>query len=224
MKPLLAVLALSLLLVEPAPCQANPADTSTRLEWTDLVPRRASVDNPFAALSEADRSDLRLVIRERDSARLGMALSDAAKADAAAAARRLQDRKLDAAKLLAERDRLMRERDQQTKGMVTELAGKTISLAGYMLPLEFKGDKVSEFLLVPWVGACIHTPPPPPNQIVYVRPAEPVDGKGRFAPVWVTGPLQVQPGQRNLQMSDGAAPVDTGYSVSGAIVKPYEKP
>ena len=49
------------------------------------------------------------------------------------------------------------------------LDGKTIRIPGYVLPLEFSGSKVTEFLLVPWVGACIHTPPPEPNQIVYVK-------------------------------------------------------
>ena len=51
-------------------------------------------------------------------------------------------------------------------------------MPGYLLPLEFSGKLVSEFLLVPWVGACIHTPPPPPNQIVHVKTDKPIELAG----------------------------------------------
>jgi hypothetical protein len=226
MKTLLPALALSLLAFAWPACHSAGADaTPSRIEWSDLQPKRTPpADNPFASLTDADRADLRLLARERDGSRLGIPLSDAAKAETTAAAKRLQDRKIDAAKLLAERERLARERELQTKGAVQELSGKPVMLAGYMLPLDYKGDKVSEFLLVPWVGACIHTPPPPPNQIVHVKPAEPVEAKGSFAPVWISGTLVVQAGRRSLQMSDGSAPVDSGYSMSGAAVRPYEKP
>ncbi len=48
------------------------------------------------------------------------------------------------------------------------LNGIKVKLAGYVVPLEYKGDEIREFLLVPYFGACIHTPPPPANQIVHV--------------------------------------------------------
>src|SRR6187399_1445007 len=47
--------------------------------------------------------------------------------------------------------------------------GKKVKVPGFMVPLEDEEEMVTEFLLVPYVGACIHTPPPPPNQIVLVR-------------------------------------------------------
>ena len=53
--------------------------------------------------------------------------------------------------------------------LVEELNGKQVRIAGYLLPTEFSGDRVVEFLLVPTAGACVHTPPPPLNQLVHVR-------------------------------------------------------
>ena len=50
-----------------------------------------------------------------------------------------------------------------------ELQGKIIRLPGFVIPIEHDGDKISEFLLVPYHGACIHVPAPPSNQIIYVR-------------------------------------------------------
>ena len=52
---------------------------------------------------------------------------------------------------------------------VGEIDGKEVSLAGYIVPLEDDGDAVSQFLLIPFAGGCVHTPPPPSNQMVYVQ-------------------------------------------------------
>ncbi len=205
------------------PAAAAAADVALRLEWTDLAPKRAPAENPFASMSEEDKNDLRLVARSHDSKRMGLTLSEEAQANADKAAARLRERKIDAVQLLTERDKIIAQREMSARSVVPELNGKTVSLAGYMLPLEFKGELVSEFLLVPWVGACIHTPPPPSNQVVYVKPAKPVEAKGRFAPIRITGPMQTQGGQRNLSLVDGAAAVDTSYTMIGADVRPFVK-
>lgn len=71
--------------------------------------------------------------------------------------------------------------------IVTEYDDKTIRLPGYLLPLDFGSEGSSQFLLVPYVGACIHVPPPPPNQIVLVTTEKPYQSQGLFEPVFVTG-------------------------------------
>jgi hypothetical protein len=75
--------------------------------------------------------------------------------------------------------------------VVTALDGKRVRIGGYVVSLDFDATRVKEFLLVPFVGACIHVPPPPANQIVYVRSAEGFEVSGMFEPVWVTGTLRV---------------------------------
>lgn len=81
---------------------------------------------------------------------------------------------------------------QQSAGppaVVETLDGKRVKIGGYVVPLDFDATKVKSFLLVPFVGACIHVPPPPPNQLIYVQSEAGFDVKGSFDPVWVTGKL-----------------------------------
>lgn len=67
--------------------------------------------------------------------------------------------------------------------------GMLVRLPGYLVPLQFEGTGGTEFLLVPFVGACIHVPPPPPNQLVYATSDTPHEMKGLFEPVYAVGIL-----------------------------------
>lgn len=89
--------------------------------------------------------------------------------------------------------------------VVEGLDGKRVRIGGYVVPLDFEATSVKEFLLVPFVGACIHVPPPPANQIIYVKSDEGFGVKGSFDPVYVTGTLKV------MATSTGLA--DAGYSI-----------
>lgn len=95
--------------------------------------------------------------------------------------------------------------------VVTELDGKRVRIGGYVVPLDFEATNVKEFLLVPFVGACIHVPPPPPNQIVYVKTDKGFDVEGSFDPVWVTGTLKVASQYTGL--------AETGYSIDAEKVE-----
>ena len=68
------------------------------------------------------------------------------------------------------------------------LDGSNVKLPGFIVPLEVsKEGKVTEFFLVPYVGACIHVPPPPPNQIIYVRDEKGLALESIWEAYWVTG-------------------------------------
>lgn len=76
---------------------------------------------------------------------------------------------------------------------VPELNNEKVRLPGFIVPFDFEeGGMISEFLFVPYVGACIHVPPPPPNQIVYVRTAKPVAFTSLWDPMWIEGTLTTQ--------------------------------
>jgi len=96
--------------------------------------------------------------------------------------------------------------------VVASLDGKRVQIGGYVVPLDFEATRVKEFLLVPFVGACIHVPPPPPNQIVYVKTEGGIDVRGTFEPVWVTGTLTVTPAFTGL--------AEAGYSLEAEKVEP----
>ncbi len=113
---------------------------------------------------------------------------------------------------------MMKKMDAMLKSspLNTELNGKLIKLPGYVIPLETDGQKTPEFLLVPYFGACIHVPPPPANQTVFVTTQ---DKKGAairklYDVVWVTGVITT-----SKQTTDLA---DAGYTISASKVEPYE--
>ena len=102
-------------------------------------------------------------------------------------------------------DRLVRDHD-----------GKRVRLAGYVVPLEYDGFGVTEFFLVPYVGACIHVPPPPPNQLVYVNTDPGFEAEGLFQAVYVTGTLSSAPEQEVLDLAGH------GYRIDADEITPFE--
>lgn len=91
---------------------------------------------------------------------------------------------------------------------------KTVAVPGFMVPLEDDADQVTEFLLVPFAGACIHVPPPPPNQMIYVKLKNGGKAKMSFTePILVTGQLHVS----TVQSPYG----DVSFNLDGDSVKPY---
>jgi len=96
------------------------------------------------------------------------------------------------------------------------LDGKTIKMPGFVAPLENDNGVITEFLLVPYFGACIHTPPPPMNQTVMIKAkkGQGVKSEDSFLPVWITGKLKAVEERTKI----GAA----GYRIENAIIEPYE--
>lgn len=76
--------------------------------------------------------------------------------------------------------------------VVKEFDGQAIRLPGFIVPLEF-GDgqqQVTRFFLVPYFGACIHVPPPPPNQIIYAEYDQGFELESLYDPFWISGTLR----------------------------------
>ena len=100
-------------------------------------------------------------------------------------------------------------------GVVEDLDGTQVKLPGFLVPLEITDNgKVSEFLLVPYFGACIHYPAPPPNQIVYVTLPKPREIESMWDPVWVVGEIRTESFQSDL----GSA----GYAMKAESIDDYE--
>lgn len=99
--------------------------------------------------------------------------------------------------------------------VVSELDGQNVSIGGYVVPLDFDATTVKEFLLVPFVGACIHVPPPPANQIVYVKTDKGFEVGGQFDPVTVIGKINTTVAITGL--------ADAGYTITADTVEPRTK-
>ena len=115
----------------------------------------------------------------------------------------------------AQADRLMNAYREAVRSapVVGELDGQRIRLPGFVVPLDFEGTETSEFLLVPYFGACIHVPPPPSNQIVYVETVAGYPLKELFDPVWVTGEIRTEAHLNEVG--------DAGYTMQATIIEPY---
>ncbi len=80
--------------------------------------------------------------------------------------------------------------------------GLMIRLPGFVVPLEFNEDQViTQFFLVPYFGACLHMPPPPPNQIVLVDAPRGLTVKELSTPLWISGKLSTQVTENDMAMS-----------------------
>jgi hypothetical protein len=109
------------------------------------------------------------------------------------------------------------KQDLPNAPVVQSLDGQTIRLPGYIVPLEVNEEgRTTDFLLVPYFGACIHVPPPPSNQIVHVKSELGVKLDELYQPYWVEGPLQVKASSSEL--------ADAGYQMDADKIYVYELP
>ena len=97
--------------------------------------------------------------------------------------------------------------------VIPELDGQLIQIPGFVVPLEFEDKSVTQFLLVPFFGACIHVPPPPPNQIILVDFPEGLKERNMSEPIWISGKLTTTLVQSELATS--------AYSLQAHSYKEY---
>lgn len=193
-----------------------------QISWEDLIPKGEPLTDPLRGVDLSVRKDLAYLARIDADVRQGFLEPDSAEVE--------QSRQLIAKRAAAGVDlkalsaavvELQAEIDRRGADVDKSLDGQVIRMPGYALPLEFVEGGIREFLLVPFVGACIHVPPPPPNQMVFVDLEEEVVIEGLFQPVWVTGRMRVEAGTRSLSFVDGVADVALGYALEDVVVEPY---
>jgi hypothetical protein len=202
---------------------AASASEPREITWDDLVPAEAQFDDPFTRLTDDQLFELTLVAQVRDRLEAGEEIDEDLRDDYQEYVDSLEAQEVDIDGLLAMREEVTRQRIAKTYLANAQLDGQRVRMPGYLLPLEFNGRKVNEFLLVPYVGACIHTPPPPPNQIVHVtaKSGYQSDG-GLYTPVWVDGLMKTERNDSSLSFVDGSSDIQSAYSIEASSVTPYE--
>ncbi len=98
----------------------------------------------------------------------------------------------------------------------TEMDGQAVRLPGFVVSLAGEGERIREFLLVPYFGACIHVPPPPANQVLHVVAGKAHEGLRTMDTVWIAGTLRVERAETMMG--------DAGYAMRDAEVLPYAPP
>ncbi|MBB94168.1 MAG: hypothetical protein CML68_06165 [Rhodobacteraceae bacterium] len=96
----------------------------------------------------------------------------------------------------------------------TDLHGEVVKLPGYIVPLEAGLKGVTVFLLVPYVGACIHVPPPPPNQLVIVETDPPWPSTDLWDAVWVSGIMTAAPRSSEI--------AEAGYTIVAEHIERFD--
>ena len=95
------------------------------------------------------------------------------------------------------------------------ILGQSVRLPGYVVPLEDLAAGIKEFLLVPYFGACVHSPPPPANQIVHVLLDKPVKNLRLMDVVWVNGPMSATKTDSHMGVAS--------YRIDAKAVTPYQE-
>ncbi|WP_298439511.1 DUF3299 domain-containing protein [uncultured Ferrimonas sp.] len=99
--------------------------------------------------------------------------------------------------------------------VIPALNGQKIRMPGFVVPLESNATHVTEFLLVPYFGACVHVPPPPTNQLIYVKYPKGIPMDIIWDAIWVNGTLTTS----SFSVDD----TSTGYSLSADLAYPYDE-
>ncbi|HEY7884987.1 MAG TPA: DUF3299 domain-containing protein [Cellvibrionaceae bacterium] len=97
---------------------------------------------------------------------------------------------------------------------IDDMDQKAVRIPGFIVPLEFDEEQtITEFFLVPFFGACIHVPPPPPNQVIYVHYPEGLQLEHLYEPFWISGVISVAHTENEL--------AESAYSIKPFHIEPY---
>lgn len=159
--------------VKPAPTTQTPPVQYKTIEWTDLMPK----------------SDLDAILNRPDY------IND------------IQDGALEdqISSNLKNKPALKDDPYQQalvSTKIVPEMNNQPIRVPGFIVPLTFAEDlSITQFFLVPFFGACIHLPPPPPNQIIFVNYPKGLALEDMYSPYWISGIVKTQLVENNTATS-----------------------
>jgi len=202
------------------------AQTPRQVTWEDLAPAEANnpLKDPFAHLEPVLAAKLYGIASIRQQKEQGFLSEVSPEYEMVVETiDDLRSNGIDVDGLLGSLEEVEAEARRLDRTVVDRLDGQFIRLPGYALPLEYDGAAIEEFLLVPYVGACIHVPPPPQNQMVFVKLAEPFVVTDLFTPVWIVGRVTLKSAEKIVPLSDGKAPVTAGYTVEAAKVEIYKE-
>lgn len=181
---LAGIAALLFMVTSPAVFSATAADYQT-IEWTELMPPEdlEALMNPPEYLSEIADGSLEDQINSQ--------LQGAMTAD----------------------DSRYQQALSSTQ-IVPEFDNRKVRIPAFIVPLEYDDDqRVTEFFLVPYFGACIHVPPPPPNQIIHASYDQGMTLEALYDAFWISGTLQT-----TMTENDTAT---SAYSIAVEAIEPY---
>ncbi len=192
--------------------------SADQLSWEQLLPVNVpKIEDPFAELTYDQRLDLVSLAKYRISENLNKDQRQIMKG----LQEKLESDGLDIEWLFSKSEEVANYRRKLSSMPNETLTEETYEIPGFITPVEFSDDVVTKFFLVPTLGACIHTPPPPANQIVLVDFPKGVKLTSLNDPIWVKGDLKIKKAKADVTYSDGATDVETIYQMNNVSVRSY---
>ncbi len=200
------------------------AQAVQKIDWSNLVPNLPPLKDPLGGLTQDQRFDIETIgwARTLKGEDLELVQNQQGIEDAKTYEAQFRKAGINVDDLLIKYEQWKKEIEARQKIVNSNLDGKEIRMAGYLLPLDFSEDGETDFLLVPYVGACIHVPPPPVNQIVFVRLSSKFKVTDLYTAVWITGIMKTKTSSKVLNFVDGSADISIGYHLDGTTVIPYQ--
>ncbi len=199
---------------------AGYAESARPVDWNDLGAELSSTDNPYYGLTADEARLVGVLVHTQTARTAGKVLSPRALQGENLAISALESVGIDGpakvADLAAFGEKLKASRTELNEGVLNQ----SIEIPGFVLPLNFDGRTITEFVLVPFAGACVHTPPPPRNQMIVVNYPEGFSIDGLFEAVVISGQLTRGDGIRSVGFSDGVSSLDIGYQMEAVSVDP----
>ncbi|MEM7748614.1 MAG: DUF3299 domain-containing protein [Pseudomonadota bacterium] len=225
MRHLLSQTVIALALMITAVVVSTNALATREIEWKQLRPKLPPLKDPLANFTQDQRFDVETIdwARKLKPADKGLIENQQGIEDAKVYERQFAKAGYNVDELLKKYRGWIKAVAKRQERVNQKLNGTTIRMAGYLLPLEFSDQGVTDFLLVPYVGACIHVPPPPPNQIIFVRLAKKFRIADLFTAVWLEGKLQTRASSKKLTFVDGSADISIGYHINGGKAEIYRE-
>ena len=201
------------------------AHATQQVEWKNLKPQLAPLKDPLSGLTQDQRFDIETISWARALSKEEMKLVQNKQGiqDATKYEKQFKSAGISVDDLLKKYRSWQSDVEARQKQVNQKLDGQRIKMAGYLLPLEFSEKGEKEFLLVPYVGACIHVPPPPANQVVFVRLAKEFKVTDLYTAVWITGDMKTKASSKELSLIDGSANVSVGYHIDAGSVEIYKE-
>lgn len=201
------------------------ANAAREIEWKHLLPSLPPLKDPLENLTQDQRFDVETIDWARNLKDSDRHLVENQQGinDAQVYERQFAKAGINVDQLIVKYKSWLKAVEKRQKRVNSKLNGKSIRMAGYLLPLEFSDKGVNDFLLVPYVGACIHVPPPPPNQIVFVRLAKKFKITDLFTAVWINGTLKTRASSKRLTLVDGSADIAIGYHIDNGTAEIYRE-
>ena len=194
------------------------------IDWSDMQGKMEVYDDPFKNLTEDQTYHLSIYARVTEMEKFApKRVSKGMLTEAKKAEETLKKEGVDIDYLFSQRERIKKLRTKAASSLNRDLNNTNISMSGFMLALELKAGKTKEFLLVPTVGACVHTPTPPMNQIVYVTINEAVETGTRFEAVTISGKMLTKQVSNNLFLVDGKKDISSGYAMHADKVTKFKR-